>query len=33
MEANRQKIADIQAKLIQISKQMEQMKKESKKKM
>ena len=30
MEANRQKIADIQGKLIQLSKQMEQMKKEGK---
>ena len=30
MEANRQKISDIQAKLIQLSKQMEQMKKEGK---
>ena len=30
MEANRQKIADIQGKLIQLSKQMEQMKKERK---
>ena len=30
MEANRQKIADIQGKLIQLSKQMEQMKKEVK---
>ena len=30
LEANRQKVADIQGKLIQLSRQMEQMKKEGK---